>query len=139
LFDQTQAAHVAAFFMPAGARILPGRAPAPHRKKHMTITTEQPADLTKLIQARDGVAVVIYTKSECRQCDMTKGLLDRDEIYYTAVNVEEDETAYWYVTEHLGFRQMPVVEVSTIEGNVIWSGFQPLKVKEHITHRADAA
>ena len=105
----------------------------------MTITTEQPTDLTKLIQARDGVAVVIYTKNDCRQCDMTKALLDRDEVHYTAVNVEEDATAYWYVTEILELRQMPVVEVSTIEGNEVWSGFQPLKVKEHITHRADAA
>lgn len=105
----------------------------------MTITTEQPADLTKLIQARDGVAVVIYTKNDCRWCDMTKMLLDRDEIHYTAVNVEEDATAYWYVTEILGYKQMPAVEVSTIEGNIHWSGFRPDQVKEHITHRADAA
>ena len=125
--------------MPAAPGPSPGRAPRHTRKKHMSTTTEQPTDLTSRIQARDGVAVVIYTKNDCRQCDMTKGLLDRDGIYYTAVNVEEDATAYWYVTEHLGYRQMPVLEVSTIEGNVIWSGFQPLKVKEHITHRADAA
>ena len=105
----------------------------------MTIEATKPTDLTQHIQARDGVAVVIYTKNDCRQCDMTKTLLDRDKIHYTAVNVEEDATAYKYVTETLDLRQMPVVIASTIEGDEVWSGFQPLKVREHITHRADAA
>jgi glutaredoxin-like protein NrdH len=105
----------------------------------MTTTTETPTDLTQRIQARDGVAVVVYTKNDCRWCDMTKGLLDRDNIHYTAVNVEEDEAAYKYVTETLNIRQMPAVIASAMEGDEIWSGFQPAKVREHITHRADAA
>ena len=105
----------------------------------MSTATEQPTDLTQRIQARDGVAVVVYTKNQCFGCTKTKEKLDENKIHYTTVNVEEDATAYWYVTEHLGYRQMPVVEVSTIEGNVIWSGLQPTKIREHITHRADAA
>jgi glutaredoxin-like protein NrdH len=105
----------------------------------MTIELTQPADLTERIQARDGVAVVIYTKNNCRSCDMTKKVLDREGVYYTAVNVEEDATAYAYVTETLNRREMPVVIASAPEGDVIWSGFQPAMIREHITHRADVA
>jgi Glutaredoxin and related proteins len=102
------------------------------------LTTET-IDLTHAIQARDGVACVVYTKDDCRQCVMTKGLLDKAGIYYTTVNAEHDPTALEYVTETLGYRQMPVVVASTIDGDIVWSGFQPLKIREHITHRADAA
>jgi glutaredoxin-like protein NrdH len=70
---------------------------------------------------------------------MTKKVLDREGIYYTAVNVEDDATAYHYVTETLNRREMPVVIASTPEEDVIWSGFQPAMIREHITHRADAA
>jgi len=100
--------------------------------------TTEVTDLTQQIQARDGVAVVIYTKNDCRQCDWSKKLLDKGGIHYTAVNVEEDATAFHYVTEVLGLRQMPVLIASTIDGDEIWSGFQPLKIKEHITERPDA-
>lgn len=96
-------------------------------------------DLTERIQARDGVAVVVYTKHNCRQCDMTKRVLDREGILYTAVNVEEDPTAYAYVTETLNRREMPTVIASTPAGDIVWSGLQPDKIREHITHRKDAA
>lgn len=104
----------------------------------MTTETIQPSDLTQRIQARDGVAVVVYTKNDCRWCDMTKKLLDREQVNYTAVNVEEDATAYHYVTETLNRREMPVVIASAMEGDTVWSGFQPAMIREHITHRADA-
>ena len=91
------------------------------------------------IQTRDGVAVVMYTKSDCFGCTKTKAKLDEHSIYYTAVNVQEDATAYHYVTEVLGIRQMPVLVVSTPEGDTIWSGLQPTKIRDHITHRPDAA
>jgi hypothetical protein len=55
------------------------------------------------------------------------------------VNVEEDSTAYRYVTETLDRREMPVVIASAPEGDVIWSGFQPAMIREHITHRPDLA
>ncbi len=114
---------------PAGRRVT-------HPKEPMTT---EAIDLTARIQARDGVAVVVYTKNDCRQCDMSKGLLDKAKINYTAVNVQEDSTAYHYVTEVLGIKQMPVLIASTIEGDEMWSGFQPTKIRDHITHRADAA
>jgi len=96
-------------------------------------------DLTARIQARDGVAVVVYTKNDCRQCDRTKLILDREGIVYTSVNVEEDAAAYSYVTETLNRREMPTVVASTLDGDVVWSGLQPDKIRKHITHRADAA
>ena len=105
----------------------------------MTTTAERPTDLSQRIQARDGVATVVYTKNDCFGCTKTKAKLDENDIYYTTVNVEEDATAYWYVTEVLGFRQMPVVFVSTPDGDEVWSGLQPQKILDHITHRADAA
>lgn len=100
----------------------------------MTVTDIQPR-----IEARDGAAVVVYTKKPCFGCEKTKEKLDEAGIEYTAVDVLADETAFHYVTEVLGYRQMPVVVVSTIEGDYVWSGLQPQKIREHITHRQDVA
>ncbi|WP_177179825.1 glutaredoxin family protein [Arthrobacter sp. yr096] len=106
----------------------------------MTAENTQPVhDLTKEIQARDGVAVVVYSKNDCFGCTKTKEKLEENSIHYTEVNVEEDETAFKYVTETLGIRQMPVVVVSALEGDITWHGLQPTKIREHITHRAEAA
>lgn len=101
--------------------------------------TTETLDLTARIQARDGVACVVYTKYDCRQCDMTKLKLTKEGIHFTAVNVEDDATAYKYVTETLNIRQMPVVIASAIDGDEVWSGFQPAKIREFITDRADVA
>lgn len=84
-------------------------------------------------------ATTVYTKNDCFGCDKTKAKLDENDVAYTAVNVEEDATAYKYVTETLNFRQMPVVVVSTPEGDEVWSGLQPQMIRKHITHRLDAA
>jgi glutaredoxin-like protein NrdH len=100
----------------------------------MTVT-----DLTKLIQARDGVAVVVYTKPGCQPCRMTKRKLDAAGIYYTEVDVTEDPTALQYVKETLGYTGAPVVYVSTIDGDVHWFGLDVAKIEQHITHRPDAA
>ena len=105
----------------------------------MTIEATQPTDLTDRIQARDGVAVVLYGKEDCFGCRKTKEKLDENQIHYTEVDIEKDLTAYEYVTGVLGYTQAPVVYVSTIEGDIHWSGLQPQKIREHITHRADAA
>lgn len=91
------------------------------------------------IQERDGVAVVIYTTNGCFGCDKSKAKMDEHHIYYTAVNVQDDAAAFHYVTEVLNLRQMPVLVVSTPEGDEIWSGLQPAMIRKHITHRQDAA
>lgn len=85
------------------------------------------------------IAVTVYTKNDCFGCTKTKDKLDQAGIEYTAVNVEEDATAYDYVTETLKLRQMPVVVVSAQDSDTVWSGLQPTKIREHITHRENAA
>jgi len=101
-------------------------------------------NISERIQARDGVAVVLYSKPQCAQCDLTAGMLDRAGIVYAKVDITQDETAYEYVTRSrdeggLGFQQAPVVYVSTIDGDLDWAGFRPDLIKTHITDRADAA
>lgn len=100
----------------------------------MTITDIQPR-----IEARDGVAVTIYTKSECWGCGKTKDLLQKAGVEYTEVDMEQDQAAYNYVTQTLGYRQAPTVVVSAPEGEHHWSGLQPHNIRKHITHRDEAA
>ncbi|WP_461169301.1 glutaredoxin family protein [Arthrobacter sp. Z1-15] len=85
------------------------------------------------------IAVTVYTKNDCFGCTKTKQKLDQAGIEYTTVNVEEDAAAFEYVTATLGLRQMPVVIVSAPDSDTVWSGLAPTKIREHITHRADAA
>jgi glutaredoxin-like protein NrdH len=105
----------------------------------MTAELTQPADLTERIQARDGAAVVLYSKPNCQPCRMTKRKLDAAGIYYTEVDVTTDETALAYVKETLGYTGAPVVYVSTLEGDVHWYGLDVDRIEKHITHRAEAA
>ncbi|GAA3399374.1 glutaredoxin family protein [Pseudarthrobacter polychromogenes] len=100
----------------------------------MTITEIQPR-----IEARDGVAVTVYTKSECWGCGKTKDLLDKAGVTYTEVDMETDQAAFAYVTETLGYRQAPTVVVSAPDGEKHWSGLQPHNIRKHITHRDETA
>lgn len=88
---------------------------------------------------RQEIAVTVYTKYECRQCDRTKMILDREGIEYTPINVEDEAAAFRYVTETLNLRQMPVVVVAEPDDEVIWSGLQPDMIRRFITHREDVA
>lgn len=99
--------------------------------------------LTERIQARDGVAVVVYTTPGCVQCGPTKKMLDKAGIVYTEVAITTDESAYDYVTRPrdqggLGYKAAPVVVASTVEGDVDWNGFRPDLIAKHITDRAKA-
>ena len=100
----------------------------------MTVT-----DLTQRIQARDGVAVVLYSKPQCQPCRITKKKLDEAGIFYTEVDVSADPAALAYVKETLGYTGAPVVYVSTIEGDHHWYGLRKDLIEQHITHRQDAA
>ncbi|MDQ1053204.1 glutaredoxin-like protein NrdH [Arthrobacter sp. SORGH_AS 212] len=101
----------------------------------MTIT-----DLTPRIEARDGVAVTVYTTPfGCVQCDATKrkfkkeGLIEgRD---YTLVDVTQDETALAFI-KSLGYAQAPVFYVSRPEGDHHWSGYNVGEIEEHILGKA---
>ena len=95
-------------------------------------------DLSQRIQARDGAATVLYTKPGCQPCRMTKRKLDGAGMYYTEVDVTQDETALNYV-KGLGYEGVPVVYVSTPEGDFHWNGLNVALIEKHITKREEAA
>lgn len=66
--------------------------------------------------------VTVYTKYGCPKCDMSKNVLNGEEIEFTAINVEDDAEAYNYVKEELGLMEMPVI---VAEGHEIFTGFRP--------------
>jgi len=90
------------------------------------------------LQAREGVATVVYTKPDCQPCRMTKRKLDSAGIYYTTVDVTQDPAALEFV-KALGYTGAPVVYVSAIEGDTHWYGLRKDLIELHITARADAA
>jgi glutaredoxin-like protein NrdH len=90
------------------------------------------------LQALEGVAVVLYGKPQCVQCDATERKLKKHNIHFTKVDVTQDETALAFI-KGLGYTAAPVVYVSAIEGDVHWTQFDVAKIAEHITERADAA
>lgn len=71
------------------------------------------------------MAITVYTKPACMQCNATKKALDRAGLDYTLVDISLDEDARDYVLA-LGYLQAPVVEV----GGEHWSGFRPERIRE---------
>lgn len=53
--------------------------------------------------------VTIYTKNNCKNCKKTKRLLMFSEIDYVEDNVEENDKAFDYVKNELGFTKLPVI------------------------------
>lgn len=90
------------------------------------------------IQTRDGVAVVLYGKKPCVQCDATERKFRKHNVHFTKVDVTEDPTALEFIKK-LGHQQAPVVYVSAIDGDVHWSGYDVDQIALHITERPDAA
>lgn len=70
------------------------------------------------------MAVTVYSKPACPQCNATYRALDKSGISYTSIDVTQDLDAYQHVTS-LGYQQVPVVET---EGEH-WSGFRPDMIK----------
>lgn len=105
----------------------------------MTVVATDPTNHAHGVQARDGVAVVLYGKPfGCVQCDATKRKFKKHDVYYTEVDVTADAVALEF-TKSLGYLKAPVVYVSTIDGDVHWTGYDVEKIAEHITERSDAA
>lgn len=59
------------------------------------------------------------------QCKMTKKFLDQHGADFEEINIDEKPEKIEYV-KNLGFFAAPVIEA----GNVVFSGFQPSKLKE---------
>jgi glutaredoxin-like protein NrdH len=58
---------------------------------------------------------------------MTTNFLERSDRPYVKIDVTEDEAAFKYITEELGYLQVPVV---TTSGGDNWSGFRPDRLAE---------
>ncbi|AGS35618.1 glutaredoxin-like protein [Corynebacterium maris DSM 45190] len=70
------------------------------------------------------MAITLYTKPACVQCNATQKALDRAGLDYTMVDVSVDDEAREYVLA-LGYLQAPVVEVDGEH----WSGFRPERIR----------
>ncbi|HFH8283620.1 TPA: redoxin NrdH [Streptococcus agalactiae] len=69
--------------------------------------------------------ITIFSKNNCMQCKMTKKFLDQHGADFEEINIDEKPEKIEYV-RNLGFSAAPVIEA----GNVVFSGFQPSKLKE---------
>jgi glutaredoxin len=69
----------------------------------------------------------VYSKEQCPYCDMAKQLLDKYEIPYTVIKVDEDDAARDFLVWQ-GLRSVPQI---FHEGELIKGGFQGLKAIEH--------
>lgn len=74
--------------------------------------------------------VTVYTKPDCRQCDMTKMVLNRLGVDYEVEDIREPSNLA--MVQELGYLAAPVVIVSKGDlDDVHWSGFRDDLLKEH--------
>ncbi len=74
------------------------------------------------------MAITVYTKPACVQCNATYRALDKAGIEYDVIDITEDAQARDYVMS-LGYLQAPVV----VAGENHWSGFRPDEIKKLTT------
>lgn len=70
------------------------------------------------------MAITVYTKPACVQCNATYKALDKAGVDYEVVDISDNEEARDYVMA-LGYLQAPVV----VAGEEHWSGFRPDRIK----------
>ncbi|MFM9262184.1 glutaredoxin-like protein NrdH [Rhodococcus sp. 5A-K4] len=70
------------------------------------------------------MAVTVYSKPACVQCNATYRALDKAGIDYAIIDITEDAEARDYVMG-LGYLQAPVV----VAGEEHWGGFRPDRIK----------
>ncbi|MCP3425838.1 glutaredoxin-like protein NrdH [Rothia sp. AR01] len=71
------------------------------------------------------MAITVYTKTSCVQCNATYRALDKRGVAYDVVDVTEDAQALEHI-KALGYMQAPVVVTESDH----WSGFRPDKIGE---------
>jgi glutaredoxin-like protein NrdH len=69
------------------------------------------------------MAITVYTKSACVQCQATRRSLDKAGLAYATVDLDADAEALAQVVA-LGYRQAPVV----MAGGDHWSGYRPDRI-----------
>lgn len=70
------------------------------------------------------MAITVYSKPNCVQCNATYRAMDKAGVEYAVVDISQDAEALEQV-KSLGYTQAPVV----IAGEEHWSGFRPDKIK----------
>lgn len=70
------------------------------------------------------MAITVYSKPMCVQCDATKRALKKGGLAYSEVDVTEDADALELI-KGMGYMQAPVVVTDADH----WSGFRPDKIK----------
>lgn len=77
------------------------------------------------------MTIELYSKPMCVQCNQSKKTLDKLGLNYVVSDVTEDEKAYEFVTQELGYSAAPVLVIKNESGDVVssWSGFQPEKLE----------
>lgn len=71
--------------------------------------------------------IIVYSKPNCQQCEMTKNLLKSKGAEYSVVDITQDQDAYDLILG-LGYRQVPVV----VAGQAHWSGFNPSNISQAV-------
>jgi len=71
------------------------------------------------------MAITVYTKPACVQCNVTYRALDKNGIAYQSVDISQDAEALARLKAH-GYMQGPVVVTDDDQ----WSGFRPDKIEE---------
>lgn len=71
------------------------------------------------------MAITVYAKPACVQCNATYRALDKAGIEYDVIDITENAQARDYVMS-LGYLQAPVV----VAGENHWSGFRPDEIKK---------
>ena len=77
------------------------------------------------------MTVTIYTKpSGCFGCDKTKQKFTEAGLSFHEVDVTTNQAAFEYITEELGYSQVPVVVYDKDGSENIWSGLNPVKIEQ---------
>ena len=71
------------------------------------------------------MAIIIYTKNDCRPCKESKKRLKESGIPFKEINLDEHPELIDYVKYELGFSSTPVI----VTDNRVWSGYRPDKIK----------
>ena len=77
------------------------------------------------------MAITVYTKPACVQCNATYKALDKLDLAYDVVDNSQDDEARDYVMA-LGYLQAPVVVVDDEH----WSGFRPDRINSLVARAA---
>lgn len=83
-------------------------------------------------QHHDLPAVTVYITPNCVNCPKTLRVLRDHQISHSIVDVNKHNDARRYVTQDLGYKQAPIVEVKHGWDITTWSGHQLDLIKEHI-------